>query len=134
MIEAQALEIDVESRSWKTNRWVIAAAGFLMQMALGAAYAWSVFRVPLAQRFHWSIEGVTLTFTIANFSLGASAFFGGLWLNKKGPRVVALSGGFLYGLSVFLAAFSSNGLWWLYLSYGLIGGIRGGGGSGGFCF
>jgi OFA family oxalate/formate antiporter-like MFS transporter len=101
MIEAkQTLEEDVESRSWKTNRWGIAAAGLLMQMALGTAYAWSVFRVPLAEQFHWSIEEVTLTFTIANFALGASAFFGGLWLNKKGPRVVALTGGFLM-VSVF---------------------------------
>jgi OFA family oxalate/formate antiporter-like MFS transporter len=105
------------------NRWVIAAAGFLMQMALGAVYAWSVFRVPLAKQFHWSIEEVTLTFTISIFVLGVSAFFGGLWLSKKGPRVVALTGGFLYGLGVFMASFSSNRLWWLYLSYGLIGGI-----------
>jgi len=107
----------------KTNRWGIAAAGFLMQMALGAVYAWSVFRVPLAKQFHWSIEEVTLTFTISIFVLGVSAFFGGLWLNKKGPRVVALTGGFLYGLGVFLASFSANKLFWLYLSYGLIGGI-----------
>jgi OFA family oxalate/formate antiporter-like MFS transporter len=105
------------------NRWGIAAAGFLMQMALGAVYAWSVFRVPLAKQFHWSIEEVTLTFTISIFVLGVSAFFGGLWLNKKGPRVVALTGGFLYGLGVFLASFSANKLWWLYLSYGFIGGI-----------
>ena len=105
------------------NRWGIAAAGFLMQMALGAVYAWSVFRVPLAKQFHWSIEEVTLTFTISIFVLGVSAFFGGLWLNKKGPRVVALTGGFLYGFGVFLASFSANKLWWLYLSYGLIGGI-----------
>ena len=55
--------------------------------------------------------------------MGVSAFFGGLWLNKKGPRVVALTGGFLYGLGVFLASFSSDRLWWLYLSYGVIGGI-----------
>jgi MFS transporter, OFA family, oxalate/formate antiporter len=94
-----------------------------MQMALGAVYAWSVFRVPLARQFHWSIEEVTLTFTISIFVLGVSAFFGGLWLSKKGPRVVALTGGFLYGLGVFLASFSANKLWWLYLSYGLVGGI-----------
>jgi OFA family oxalate/formate antiporter-like MFS transporter len=105
------------------NRWGIAASGFLMQMALGAVYAWSVFRVPLAKQFHWSISQVTLTFTISIFVLGVSAFFGGLWLNKKGPRVVALTGGFLYGLGVFLASFSADKLWWLYLSYGLIGGI-----------
>ena len=106
-----------------TNRWGLAAAGFLMQMALGAVYAWSVFRIPLAKQFHWSIAEVTLTFTISIFVLGVACFFGGLWLNRKGPRVVALTGGFLYGLGVFLASFSANKLWWLYLSYGVIGGI-----------
>jgi OFA family oxalate/formate antiporter-like MFS transporter len=53
-----------------TNRWGLAAAGFLMQMALGAVYAWSVFRIPLAKQFHWSIEEVTLTFTVSIFVLG----------------------------------------------------------------
>src|ERR1700740_1546631 len=106
-----------------TNRWSIALAGFLMQVALGAVYAWSVFRIPLTKQFGWSIAQVTWTFTIAIFVLGVAAFFGGLWLNKKGPRVVALTAGVLYGLGVFLASFSADKLWWLYLSYGVIGGI-----------
>jgi OFA family oxalate/formate antiporter-like MFS transporter len=76
------------------NRWGIAVAGVLLQIALGAVYAWSVFRVPLAQQFGWSISEVTLTFTISIFVLG-----------------------------FFLASFSANKLWWLYLSYGVIGGI-----------
>ncbi|MDX6444787.1 MAG: transporter, family, oxalate/formate antiporter [Blastocatellia bacterium] len=105
------------------NRWVIAAAGVFMQIALGAVYAWSVFRAPLVKQFGWSISEVTLTFTISIFVLGIAAFLGGLWLNRKGPRVVAITGGILYGLGVFLASFSANKLWWLYLSYGLIGGI-----------
>jgi OFA family oxalate/formate antiporter-like MFS transporter len=104
------------------NRWVIAIAGVFFQIALGAVYAWSVFRVPLAKQFGWSISEITLTFTISIFVLGFAAFFGGLWLNRKGPRVVALTGGALYGLGVFLASFSHN-LWWLYLSYGVVGGI-----------
>jgi MFS transporter, OFA family, oxalate/formate antiporter len=105
-----------------SNRWVIAIAGVFLQIALGAVYAWSVFRVPLSKQFGWSISEVTLTFTISIFVLGFAAFFGGLWLNRKGPRVVALTGGALYGLGVFLASFSHS-LSWLYLSYGLIGGI-----------
>jgi OFA family oxalate/formate antiporter-like MFS transporter len=105
------------------NRWVIAVAGICMQIALGAVYAWSVFRIPLAKQFGWSIPQVTLTFTISIFVLGVAAFFGGLWLNRSGPRIVALTAGFLYGAGVFLASFSDNKLWWLYLSYGLIGGI-----------
>src|ERR1700674_5872804 len=105
------------------NRWGIAIAGVVMQVALGAVYAWSVFRVPLAKQFGWSIPEVTLTFTISIFVLGIAAFFGGLWLIRKGPRIVALTGGFLYGAGVFLARFSDHKLWWLYLSYGVIGGI-----------
>ena len=93
-----------------------------MQIALGAVYAWSVFRVPLSKQFGWSISEVTLTFTISIFVLGFAAFFGGLWLNRKGPRIVALTGGALYGLGVFLASFSHS-LSWLYLSYGVIGGV-----------
>jgi OFA family oxalate/formate antiporter-like MFS transporter len=105
-----------------SNRWVIAIAGVFLQIALGAVYAWSVFRVPLSKQFGWSISEVTLTFTISIFVLGFAAFFGGLWLNRKGPRIVALTGGALYGLGVFLASLSHS-LSWLYLSYGLIGGI-----------
>jgi OFA family oxalate/formate antiporter-like MFS transporter len=105
------------------NRWTIAIAGVFLQVALGAVYAWSVFRVPLAKQFGWSISEVTLTFTISIFVLGISAFFGGLWLNRKGPRIVAITGGFLYGMGVFLASFSDHKLWWLYLTYGVIGGI-----------
>ena len=105
------------------KRWRIAVAGVILQMALGAVYAWSVFRIPLAKQFHWTISQVTLTFTICIFVVGFAAFFGGLWLNRKGPRVVALTGGLLYGAGVFLASFSANKLWWLYLSYGVIGGL-----------
>src|SRR4051812_39262904 len=105
-----------------TNRWFIAIAGVFLQIALGAVYAWSVFRVPLVRHFGWSISEVTLTFTISIFVLGITAFFGGLWMNRKGPRIVALTGGALYGLGVFLAGFTHK-LAWLYLTYGVIGGI-----------
>jgi OFA family oxalate/formate antiporter-like MFS transporter len=106
-----------------SKRWSIATAAVVMQISLGAVYAWSVFRVPLTKQFGWSVSEVTLTFTIAIFALGFAAFFGGLWQTRQGPRVVAVTGGVLYGAGVFLASFSAHRLWWLYLSYGLIGGI-----------
>lgn len=106
----------------KSNRWGIAFAGVVLQVVLGSVYAWSVFRVPLTKQFHWTIPQVTLTFTISIFVLGVAAFFGGLWLNRSGPRVVALTGALLYGVGTLLASFSGDRLWWLYLSYGVIGG------------
>ena len=105
------------------KRWGVAFAAVILQVALGAVYAWSVFRKPLTARFGWSIEQVTLTFTIAIFVVGFAAFFGGLWNNRSGPRVVAMTGGLLYGLGVALASLSGYGLWWLYLTYGVLGGV-----------
>ena len=35
----------------ENNRWLIAAAGVVMQIALGAVYAWSVFRIPLTKQY-----------------------------------------------------------------------------------
>ena len=105
------------------NRWWIAVAGVCLQMALGAAYAWSVFRIPLVKEFGWSISEVSLTFTICWFSLGCTSFLGGLWMNRSGPRIVAMVAGLLWGGGVFLASFSAHKLWLLYLGYGVIGGI-----------
>lgn len=106
----------------KSDRWRIAAAGVVLQMALGAVYAWSVFRTPLATQFGWSIAQVTLTFTITIVALACAAFAGGIWLNRSGPRVVAVTGGVLYGLGVFLASFTER-IEWLYATYGVLGGI-----------
>ncbi len=104
------------------NRWWIAVAGVCMQMALGAGYAWSVFRIPLVKEFGWSISQVSFTFTISWLFLGFSAVVGGLWLSRSGPRIVGMAAGLLWGGGVFLASFSAHKLWWLYLTYGVIGG------------
>src|ERR1051326_5142152 len=60
------------------------------------------FCVPLSKQYGWTISQVTFTFTISIFVLGFAAFFGGLWMNRKGPRIVALTAAVLYGLGVFL--------------------------------
>jgi MFS transporter, OFA family, oxalate/formate antiporter len=106
-----------------TNRWLIAAAGVVMQVTLGAVYAWSVFRKPLSDAYGTRVSEVNIAFSIAILSLGFAAFFGGLWMNRSGPRIVALSAGVLYGAGVFLASFSEPSLWILYLTYGLMAGI-----------
>ena len=104
------------------NRWWIAVAGVCLQMALGSAYAWSVFRIPLVKEFGWSIAQVSLTFTICWFCLGCTASLGGIWLNRRGPRIVAVIAGLLWGGGVFLSSFAAHKLWLLYLGYGIIGG------------
>ena len=106
-----------------TNRWIIATAGVVMQVALGAVYAWSVFRKPLSDYYGTGVSEVNTAFSIAILALGFAAFFGGLWMNRSGPRIVALSAGVLYGAGIFLASFAAPSVWILYLTYGLMAGI-----------
>src|SRR5579884_1536225 len=105
------------------NRWSIALAGVIMQIAFGAVYAWSVFRIPLTKNFGWTITQVTFTFTLSILMLGFASFVGGLWMRKVGPRKVAITAGIFYGAGVFLSSFSGGHLWWLYFAYGFLGGI-----------
>ena len=103
------------------NRWMIAATGVLMQIALGAVYAWSVFRIPLTQNYGWTISQVTVAFELAILVLGFAAFAGGLWIRRAGPRPVVFLAAILYGLGTALAGLSHS-LPSLYLTYGVIGG------------
>jgi MFS transporter, OFA family, oxalate/formate antiporter len=105
------------------NRVVVAVAGVVMQVALGAVYAWSVFRSALTEQYGASVSAVNATFSITILTLGFAAFFGGLWMGRSGPRIVAITAGVLYGAGVFLASLAQSNLLLLYLSYGLLAGV-----------
>jgi OFA family oxalate/formate antiporter-like MFS transporter len=105
------------------NRWLIAIAGIVMQIALGAVYAWSVFRIPLTQSYGWTVSQVTQVFELAIFVLGFAAFAGGLWMKRSGPRGIAVIAGVCYGLGWVLAGQAGSNLLQLTLSYGLLGGL-----------
>jgi OFA family oxalate/formate antiporter-like MFS transporter len=105
------------------NRVLIAIAGVVIQVALGAVYAWSVFRVPLTENYGTSVSAVNLTFSIAILSLGCAAFFGGLLMARVGPKLVAILSGVLYGAGIFLASFATESLTLLYLAYGILAGV-----------
>src|SRR2546426_5317432 len=106
-----------------SNRWLIAVAGIVMQLALGAVYAWSGFRIPLTKSYGWTVSQVTLAFELAILMLGFAAFAGGLWMKRSDPRHVAAIGGLCYGLGLVLAGQVGGHLGLLYLSYGVLGGI-----------
>src|SRR5271169_5914573 len=105
-----------------SNRWIIAIAGIVMQVALGAVYAWSVFRIPLTRTYGWGISQVTFAFELAILVVGFASFVGGLWMRKVGPRPIAMLAAILYGGGTILAGLSHT-VGMLYLAYGVIGGV-----------
>ena len=105
------------------NRWVVATAAVLMQLGLGAVYAWSIFRVPLSEHFGTGITAVNWAFFITILMIGFAAFAGGQLAGRWGPRIVGALGGVLYGIGVALAYFAQDSLVVLYLTYGFIAGV-----------
>jgi OFA family oxalate/formate antiporter-like MFS transporter len=97
----------------------------LVQLALGAVYAWSVFNKPLQDEFGWSKSAVVLPFEVAIGTIFIGSLIGGRIQDRRGPRVVALVGGVLYALGTMGASLvsSSGQLWLLVASYGVLGGI-----------
>jgi MFS transporter, OFA family, oxalate/formate antiporter len=111
------------------NRWTIAAAAAAVMLTIGTIYSWAIFTQPLLVAYHWDLTTTTWAYAIANFSLAAiGAVIGGFWQDKVGPRTVAMVGVTLWGLGNVLAglATSAFGAPWLYVSYGIIGGVGAG--------
>ncbi len=126
------------------NRWVIAAAGVLMQLILGTVYSWSVFKIPfLGAHGEWFIDvsgvlqarpgGLTpaevgLTFTILIGVVGVAAALGGKFVDKAGARTVASLAAILFGTGTILTgvADAMDSKWLLWMGYGVVAGIGNG--------
>ena len=107
------------------NRWVVALAGMLLMMPLGAIYSWSLYTQPLIYSFGWSMMTTTCAFSLAIFFLGLGALAGGHFQDRVEPRKVAFAGVALWGMGNILAGLGTPtfGAPWLYLTYGAIGGF-----------
>ncbi len=107
------------------NRWLIALAGVVTMACLGTVYSWSLFTQPLIAAFRWSNTVTTWTFALAIFFLGVGAIIGGRWQDRAGPRPVTVTGAVLWGIGNILAGLGTAhlGAWWIYLTYGVLGGI-----------
>ena len=107
------------------NRWLVVVGAILIQLALGALYAWSVFTKILTDP-----EGIyqfTATQTAWIFSAGLATFafvmvLAGRWQAKTGPRLMTILGGLLLGLGFVLGGFFGNTFWAQFFFIGVVAG------------
>jgi MFS family permease len=106
------------------NRWIVVAGGILIQLCLGAIYAWSAFTKQLAGP-PYDLSGTQSQWV---FALGLASFavfmalIAGKWQARVGPRIVALTGGLIMGLGYVIAGVSGTNYWGILLGIGLLGG------------
>ena len=74
--------------SREDQRWLLVAAGLLLQFSIGAVYAWSVFAKALADAapFHLSSVESTLPFEVTIGMIFIGSYIGGRIQDKRGPR------------------------------------------------
>jgi len=106
------------------NRWLVVVGGILIQLCLGAIYAWSAFTNKLtAEPFNFATDKTQWPFSVGLVSFAVvMALIAGKWQKKAGPRIVALTGGLVLGLGYLLAGFAGTNFWGVLLGVGLLGG------------
>jgi MFS transporter, OFA family, oxalate/formate antiporter len=126
MSESRTATATAQPGAGTGNRWLILVAAVLVQLAIGAVYAWSVFSkaVQSQDAFGWTKAQATVPFEVAIGMIFVGSYIGGRIQDVRGPRVVALTGGVIYSVGVILASFATgDSFWLLVLGYGVLGGF-----------
>ncbi len=101
--------------------WVIFGA-LLIQLSLGAIYAWSVFAKPL-QVSGWSTSDTQWPFTVGLVAFALVMVYAGRKLYVFGPRKLTAAGGIMLGAGyLFAGAMGGESFWPTLIGVGLMGG------------
>lgn len=104
------------------SKYLVIVAGVVIMLCLGVAYSWGVFLLPIEQSMGWSRAAISLAVSILLLVFSGFMSIGGFCEKKYGPRITAAVGGLLVALGWIGASFSQSP-GWLYLFYGVLGGI-----------
>ncbi len=106
------------------NRWIVVVGGILIQLCLGAIYAWSAFTKKLTEEpYAFSKTQTQIVFAISLVTFAVvMALLAGNWQKKVGPRKVAFTGGLVLGLGYIIAGLSGTSFYGILFGVGLLGG------------
>ena len=105
------------------NRWIIIIGALMLQLCLGAVYAWSVFAAELKKvPFSWSVTETQIVFSAALATFALVMVFAGKWQDRMGPQKVAIAGAGVLGLGYILASFAPGNFIWMVLTLGIVAG------------
>ena len=104
------------------RRGLVVLGAVLIQLCLGAIYAWSVF-TPALSEAGWTNAQTQIVFAVGLASFALVMVVAGRSLRKVGPRRLAVVGGVTLGLGYALASLSGGTNFWIVLAgVGLVGG------------
>jgi MFS transporter, OFA family, oxalate/formate antiporter len=118
-----ALRNFLQPESKVINRNLVIVGALLIQLCLGAIYAWSVFTPYLKDApFRFSNTQTQAIFSVSLATFAVVMVLAGRWQSKSGPRMVAFVGGLVLGLGYVLAGLFGHSFFGQLLFIGLVGG------------
>lgn len=107
-----------------SNRWLVVLGAILIQLALGAIYAWSLFTAALKKDpYSFTNAQTQAIFSAGLFTFALVMIFAGIQM-KKGvaPRTLAMLGGIVLGAGYILGSFLGSTFIMQFICIGVIGG------------
>jgi OFA family oxalate/formate antiporter-like MFS transporter len=104
------------------NRWKVVLGAVLIQLSLGAIYAWSVF-TPALHAAGWSKLDTQVVFAVGLATFALVMVWAGRKLRDWGPQRLAVTGGLVLASGYVLAGvLGGTGFWPVLIGIGVIGG------------
>ena len=107
---------------FENKRWRCLSAGVCINLLVGVMYAWSVFVLPLHEKYGWSMSQLAMAYTLASATMMVTNMFIIPILRKKLKlRTVLFAGAILYGGGIIISGLVTN-LYLFYLSFSIMSG------------
>ena len=114
-----------QRRASEVTRWSQLIVGIIcMVMIANLQYGWTLFTIPMSQKFGWNLASIQVAFTLFVLFETWLVPVEGYLVDRFGPRIMVFAGGCLTGLAWVLNSFASS-LAMLYIAQ-IIGGLGAG--------
>ena len=88
--------------------WYLILAVLLMCMISGVQYSWTLYARPMQGVLGVSLAAVQVSFTLSQVIQSVSQPGGGYFVDRLGPKLPAMVGGFMVGAGWFAMGFATN--------------------------
>lgn len=107
------------------NRWLVVVGALMIQLCLGAIYAWGAFTGALQDPegpFKYTAVQTSWIFSTGLASFAIVMILAGRLQDRYGPRIIAVIGGLMLGAGYIIASFTGTSFPLMLIFVGLLGG------------
>ncbi|MBN1632914.1 MAG: OFA family MFS transporter [Ignavibacteria bacterium] len=111
----------------KNRGWIVTAAAFIISLALGILYSWSIFKTEIETiiksgtpgSFDWTLSSINDPYSVSVLVFSFTMILAGKIQDVIGPKITTIIGGFLVSGGLYISSQSTDYLVWV-LGFGVM--------------